>query len=90
MNFFDIITRVFAIVPDAIKAVRSLSEAAEPGVIISSKDATLWHTVTYDEPIDQAPYFAGRLCTVCQKRIAPGFANELCSEAVRRRNAGLT
>lgn len=85
MNILAWFGQALGLIPQAIEAGKKVAEAVKPGVIINERDATLWHTVTY-------PYEAskGGYCTVCQKVIPFGFATTLCSEAVRRRNAGLS
>lgn len=92
MSIFDIIGRLLGLVPSAVQAVESI----KPSVVIDPDMPALWHTVTYGESFWDAGYGqmvfrqGAGFCTVCQQTIPKGFANQLCSEAVRRRNAGLS
>lgn len=90
MSFFDFITRLFGIVPKVIDAAEQVANAVKTTRPINPDDATLWHTVESRIDSTMKPPRWYRFCTVCQRAIPKGFETQLCSEAVRRRNADLT
>jgi len=85
MSILTWIGQALGLIPQAIEAGKQVAAAVKPQNTINPDDATLWHTLDY-----QTRYLGAVLCTVCQKRIADGHGADLCSEAVRRRNAGLS
>lgn len=89
MNFFDIITRLFGIVPAAIDAAEQVANAVKTTRPINPDAADLWHTVDHQRFIRaNMSGFTMYWCNVCQHYVYP--TTQLCSEAVRRRNAGLS
>lgn len=86
MSFFDLIKGLFGLVPSAIEAGKQVADAVKPAVVIDPNDATLWHTFQYDKHVSALPGLKAYWCNVCQEYTTGG----LCSEAVRRRNAGIS
>jgi hypothetical protein len=89
LSFFDIIGRLVGLVPDAVKAGQQIAEAVKPKPKIDVSDASLWHTLQYDNHIKirgNLSDYTLTWCSVCQAFVLQ--AKELCPEAVRRREAG--
>ncbi len=78
MSFFAIIASILGLVKPVVAAGKDVSEALRPYQTIDPNDATLWHTVRYGKN-------GMKYCDVCQLQVLR--ATDLCSEAVRRRQA---
>lgn len=74
MNLWTIIAKVIGLLPSAAEAGRAIAKAFEQKPI-NPMDSTLWHSVTYGRGLMR--------CTICGYYVHR--QNELCSEAVRRR-----
>lgn len=87
MSLWTIVAQVFGLLPQGIDAGKQIAEAIKPNVRINPQDATLWHTLStrIDSTVKPPRFY--RYCEVCQRAIPAGLANQLCSEAVRARNA---
>lgn len=88
MSILAWVGQALGLIPQAIEAGKQVAQAVKPAVVINPDDSLLWHTVTYREYSGTLMLMQGH-CTVCGRAIPVGFANQLCSEAVRRRNAGI-
>jgi hypothetical protein len=77
VNLWTIIAKVIGLIPSAAEAGRAIAQSFDTPRKVNPMDSTLWHSARYGGGLVS--------CDTCGRFIER--QNELCPEAVRRRQA---